>query len=69
MDPELRAEFEERQRSNPMNNILGGGAGGGAANPMGNFDVASYLAGSGTGTQTGGGPSGNSGRRNEGKRR
>ncbi|KAL2753776.1 hypothetical protein ACRALDRAFT_1071824 [Sodiomyces alcalophilus JCM 7366] len=68
MDPELRAEFEERQRANPMNNILGGGGGAGA-NPMGGFDVASFLAGSGTGAASGSGTSGNSGRKNEGRRR
>ncbi|QSZ34530.1 hypothetical protein DSL72_006124 [Monilinia vaccinii-corymbosi] len=42
MDPELKAEFEERQKS-------GGGLGGGAnpANPLQNFDAAAWLAGSG----------------------
>ncbi|CAK7216983.1 hypothetical protein SBRCBS47491_003008 [Sporothrix bragantina] len=49
MDPEMRAEFEERQKSNPMNSILGGGGGGGGrpAAPGSNFDMAAYLAGSG----------------------
>ncbi|KAI9647448.1 hypothetical protein NHQ30_003833 [Ciborinia camelliae] len=42
MDPELKAEFEERQKS-------GGGLGAGAnvANPLQNFDAAAWLAGSG----------------------
>ena len=39
MDPELRAEFEERQKSS----ALGGGQ---AANPLQNFDAAAWLAGS-----------------------
>ncbi|TEA16597.1 ER membrane protein complex subunit 7 [Colletotrichum sidae] len=47
MDPEMRAEFEERQKSNPMNSILGGGGAQPGASPMGNFDVAAFLAGSG----------------------
>ncbi|CAI4218183.1 unnamed protein product [Parascedosporium putredinis] len=44
MDPEMKAEFEERQKSSPMNNLLAGQASGG--NPMGNFDMAAFLAGS-----------------------
>ncbi|KIH91544.1 hypothetical protein SPBR_01927 [Sporothrix brasiliensis 5110] len=48
MDPEMRAEFEERQKSNPMNSLLGGGGGGGRQAPPGaNFDMAAFLAGSG----------------------
>jgi ER membrane protein complex subunit 7 len=48
VDPEMRAEFEERQKSNPMNSILGGGGGGSRpAAPGSNFDMAAYLAGSG----------------------
>jgi len=48
----MRAEFEERQKSNPVNNLLGGGAGpaGGA-----NFDVAGFLAGSSKKDGNGGG--------------
>ncbi|KAK8086964.1 hypothetical protein PG994_001938 [Apiospora phragmitis] len=45
MDPEMRAEFEEQQKNNPMANLMGGG-GQQAANPMGNFDMAAFLAGS-----------------------
>lgn len=40
----MKAEFEERQKSSPMNNLLAGQASG--ANPMGNFDMAAFLAGS-----------------------
>ncbi|ORY64046.1 Cys/Met metabolism PLP-dependent enzyme-domain-containing protein [Pseudomassariella vexata] len=43
MDPETKAEWEENQKNNPMNSLLGGGQAG--ANPMGNFDMAAFLAG------------------------
>jgi len=41
----MRAEWEERQKENPMNAIMGA-ASGGNSNPMGNFDMAAFLAGS-----------------------
>jgi ER membrane protein complex subunit 7 len=41
----MRAEFEERQRNNPMNTILGSAQPGGQS-PIGNFDMAAFLAGS-----------------------
>jgi O-acetylhomoserine/O-acetylserine sulfhydrylase len=47
VDPEMRAEWEERQKENPMNSIMGA-ASGQNANPMGNFDMAAFLAGSGS---------------------
>lgn len=53
----MKAEFEERQRNNPMNSILGGQQPG--ANPMGNFDMAAYLAG--TNKKEGNGRGGNGG--------
>lgn len=40
----MRAEFEERQKSNPVNSLLSGQQS--APNPMGDFDMAAYLAGS-----------------------
>jgi len=43
----MRAEFEEQSRKSPMNSMLAGPQPG--SNPMGNFDVAGFLAG-----QTGG---------------
>lgn len=46
MDPAMRAEWEERQKGNPMNSIMGSGGGQQAPNPLGNFDMAAYLAGS-----------------------
>ncbi|KAL7623959.1 Homocysteine/cysteine synthase [Parahypoxylon ruwenzoriense] len=45
MDPEMRAEWEAQQRKNPMNSLMSGPQPG--ANPMGNFDMAAYLAGQG----------------------
>ncbi|KAK4102585.1 hypothetical protein N658DRAFT_495292 [Parathielavia hyrcaniae] len=50
MDPEMRAEWEERQKENPMNSIMGA-ASGQNANPLGNFDMAAFLAGSGSNTK------------------
>jgi ER membrane protein complex subunit 7 len=44
VDPEMKAEFEERQKSSTMNSLLSGQAAG--QSPMGNFDMAAYLAGS-----------------------
>ena len=67
----MRAEFEERQRSNPVNSLLGGGAQPGP-NPMGNFDMAAYLAGSSKkeegGAAGGGAPSNGGGKKNQGRR-
>lgn len=47
VDPEMRAEWEERQKDNPMNAIMGA-ASGQNANPMSSFDMAAFLAGSGS---------------------
>jgi hypothetical protein len=47
MDPEMKAEWEEQQKKNPMNGIMGAATGGAGASPMGNFDMAGFLAGSG----------------------
>lgn len=52
MDPELKAEFESRQKDNPLNAMQSG------QSPLGNFDMAAYLAGSGKkegGSSNGGG--------------
>lgn len=46
VDPETRAEFEEQSKKNPMNSLMGGPQPG--SNPMGNFDVAGFLAGQGS---------------------
>jgi len=43
VDPEMRAEFEERQKSSSI-------TGGQAANPLQNFDAAAWLAGSSSST-------------------
>ena len=52
VDPEMRAEFEQRQKGNPMNSILGGGQP--SSNAMGDFDMAAYLAGSKKDSKNGG---------------
>ncbi|KAI0194664.1 Cys/Met metabolism PLP-dependent enzyme-domain-containing protein [Xylaria flabelliformis] len=49
MDPETRAEFEEQSKKNPMNSLMGGPQPG--SSPMGNFDVAGFLAGQGSGSK------------------
>lgn len=43
VDPETRAEFEESQKNSAMNAFLSGGAA--KDNPLNNFDMAGYLAG------------------------
>ncbi len=45
VDPEMRAEWEERQKENPMNSLMGATSGQNP-NPLGNFDMAAFLAGS-----------------------
>ena len=40
VDPEVRQEFEKRQKEGPL------GMGGSATNPMGGFDMAAWMAGS-----------------------
>lgn len=44
MDEETKKEWEESQKSNPMSSLMGGQQG--AQSPMGNFDMAAFLAGS-----------------------
>lgn len=44
VDPDMKAEFEEQQRKGPMAAMMGGGQPGG--NPLGEFDMAAFLAGS-----------------------
>ena len=48
MDPEIKAEFEHRQREGPMGAIFGAASGQTQQqeSPLGNFDMAAYLAGS-----------------------
>jgi hypothetical protein len=40
----MKKEWEESQKNNPMNSLMGGQQG--AQSPMGNFDMAAFLAGS-----------------------
>jgi hypothetical protein len=49
MDPEMRAEYEEMQKTSPVAGLtraMGGAASGGSAGPAESFDLAGYLAGS-----------------------
>lgn len=50
----MRAEWEERQKENPMNALMGA-ASGQNANPMSNFDMAAFLAGSSSKSEEGNG--------------
>jgi hypothetical protein len=63
VDPEMKAEFEESQKNSPMSSLLTGGGGQANANPLGNFDMAAYLSGSGKKEDAVGeaSPAGNSG--------
>ncbi|KAI0402403.1 Cys/Met metabolism PLP-dependent enzyme-domain-containing protein [Xylaria palmicola] len=49
MDPETRAEFEEQSKKNPMNSLMAGPQP--SSNPMGNFDIAGFLAGQRSGSK------------------
>ncbi|KAJ9141892.1 ER membrane protein complex subunit-like protein [Pleurostoma richardsiae] len=66
MDPEMREEWEKSQKSNPMNSLMGGAQPG--QNPMGNFDMAAFLAGSQK-KEDSPAPSGNGGSQKKGGRR
>ncbi|KAH8178248.1 hypothetical protein LIA77_03330 [Sarocladium implicatum] len=60
MDPEIKAEFEQRQRDGPMGAIFGAASGQQQQeSPIGNFDMAAFLAGS---KKDGGGNGGSSGK-------
>lgn len=69
----MKAEFEARQAQGPLASIMGGGGGGGSGgnaqdqSPLGNFDMAAYLAGSGKKEGGNGGNGGSS--KNQGVRR
>lgn len=58
----MKAEFEQRQKEGPLG-MMSGGGGGQQENPLGNFDMAAYLAGSGKKE------GGNGGSKNQGVRR
>lgn len=62
----MRAEWEERQKSNPMNGIMGAATGQPVAG--GSFDMAAFLAGSGKKDEGSPGPASGSGN-GEGKRK
>ncbi|KND94652.1 ER membrane protein complex subunit 7 [Tolypocladium ophioglossoides CBS 100239] len=59
MDPEMKAEFEAQQAKGGLAGMIGGAAGGQqGGNPLGEFDMASFLAGS---SKKGGGKNGGDG--------
>ncbi|SLM35215.1 hypothetical protein LPUS_04330 [Lasallia pustulata] len=43
MDPEMKKEFQEHQKKGGLGGALGAGAAGG--NPLQNFDMAAWMAG------------------------
>lgn len=47
----MRAEFEEQSKKNPMNSLMAGPQPG--SSPMGNFDMAGFLAGQSSGSGKG----------------
>lgn len=65
----MRAEWEEQQKKSPMASLMGGGQQPGAS-PMGNFDMAAYMAGQGSNKKDEGEPtsSNNGGGKKNGKR-
>lgn len=68
VDPEMKAEIEERQRNGPMA-MMAGGQGAQQQNSLGNFDMAAYLAGSGKKEGGGGGGGGGGSAKSQGVRR
>ena len=68
VDPEMRAEWDERQKKNPMNGLMGSAAGQPGSNPMGNFDMAAFLAGTPKKEESGSSAS-NSGSKGDRKKR
>ncbi|KAJ4261447.1 hypothetical protein NW762_006872 [Fusarium torreyae] len=69
MDPELRAEFEAQQKNSPLSAAMSGQSSG--DNPLTNFDMAAYLAGSKPKDSGNGGNNGGNGgsAKNQGVRR
>ena len=57
VDPEMKKEFEEQQKSSVVGNVAGGG------NPLSSFDMAGWMAG-----QTSGGGVTTTARENEDER-
>ncbi|KAF5019060.1 hypothetical protein F66182_8952 [Fusarium sp. NRRL 66182] len=69
MDPEMRAEFEAQRANSPLNAAMTGQSSG--DNPLTNFDMAAYLAGSKPKDNGNGGNNGGNGAstKNQGVRR
>lgn len=72
VDPEMKAEFEAQQKKGGLAGMIGGGGGGQqGGNPLGDFDMASFLAGSSKkdGGKGGGEGAGEGAAKNQGVRR
>ncbi|KAF5570706.1 er membrane complex subunit [Fusarium phyllophilum] len=67
MDPEMRAEFEAQRKSSPLSAAMTGQSSG--DNPLTNFDMAAYLAGSKSKESTPANSGGNGNTKNQGVRR
>ncbi|RBR05754.1 hypothetical protein FVER53590_09491 [Fusarium verticillioides] len=67
MDPEMRAEFEAQRKSSPLSAAMTGQSTG--DNPLTNFDMAAYLAGSKPKESTPASSGGNGNTKNQGVRR
>ncbi|KAF4415087.1 er membrane complex subunit [Fusarium acutatum] len=67
MDPEMRAEFEAQRKSSPLSAAMTGQSSG--DNPLTNFDMAAYLAGSKPKESTPANSGGNGNTKNQGVRR
>ncbi|GJN74125.1 hypothetical protein VFPFJ_07218 [Purpureocillium lilacinum] len=76
MDPEMKAEFEAQQRKGGLAALMGGGGGGSGGegaqqpqNPLGDFDMAAFLAGSKKKESGNGGGGGEGASKSQGVRR
>ncbi|KAG7437299.1 ER membrane protein complex subunit 7 [Fusarium oxysporum f. sp. raphani] len=67
MDPEMRAEFEAQRKNSPLSAAMTGQSSG--DNPLTNFDMAAYLAGSKPKESTPANNGGNGNTKNQGVRR
>ncbi|KAF5238601.1 hypothetical protein FANTH_10240 [Fusarium anthophilum] len=67
MDPEMRAEFEAQRKSGPLSAAMTGQSSG--DNPLTNFDMAAYLAGSKPKESAPANSGGNGNTKNQGVRR
>ncbi|KAI1041609.1 hypothetical protein LB505_001801 [Fusarium chuoi] len=67
LDPEMRAEFEAQRKNSPLSAAMTGQSSG--DNPLTNFDMAAYLAGSKPKESAPANSGGNGNTKNQGVRR